>query len=523
MALWTLVSRLVGLLRLLTIAAVLGPTYFGNVFQATNLVPNLTYEFLTGALFTSLLVPSLVRHVDDGDAGALARTAGGFLGVVVLGFTAVTAVVILAAPLIMRLLTVGVDDAAVAADQRRVGWLLLLLLMPQVVLYGVAATGAAVQNAHGRFALAAAAPAFESVGVIATMALAAVLFGTGTDVAEVGTAQLVVLGAGTTASVALHAGVQWWGARRVGVLLRPRAGWRDAEVRRVLRRAVPSLGYAGLNSLRVLGVLVVANRVPGGVVAFNLALSFFHLPIAACARPVATAMLPRLSRTHHRNAEGQFRDELARGVSLAMFFVIPAAVAYAVLAFPLARAAAIGEMATPEGIELIALSVVALAAGVVAESSFVVGTYASYARHDAKAPLRAMLVKCIVAAAGIAFALTVVEGTAVLVVLGLSVTLGSAAGALLLGRSVRTGLPLGGAARWPPVLRAVVASAGMSGPAYVAAVHVPAVPWEGIEAVTSLLLSAVVGALVYLAVHVVWRSPELALLRKELGRRSGSG
>lgn len=80
MALWTLVSRLVGLLRLLTVAAVLGPTYFGNVFQAANLVPNLTYEFLTGALFTSLLVPSLVRHVDDGDAGALARTAGGSWG-----------------------------------------------------------------------------------------------------------------------------------------------------------------------------------------------------------------------------------------------------------------------------------------------------------------------------------------------------------------------------------------------------------------------------------------------------------
>lgn len=62
----------------------------------------------------------------------------------------------------------------------------------------------------------------------------------------------------------------------------------------------------------------------------------------------------------------------------------------------------------------------------------------------------------------------------------------------------------------------------MAGPAYVAAVHVPAVPWDGIAAVTSLLLSALVGTLAYLAVHVLWRSPELALLRKELGRRSGS-
>lgn len=518
-AVWTLVSRVVGLLRVVTIAAVLGPTYFGNVFQATNLLPNLTYEFLTGALFTSLLVPSLVRHDDEGDTDGVARTAGGFLGVVLLGFSAVTIALMLAGPLIMRLLTAGVDDADAAADQQRVGLVLLLLLMPQVVLYGVAATGAAVQNARGRFALAAAAPAIESVGVIATMGLSAVIFGTGNRLADVGTGQLVLLGAGTTASVGLHAAVQWWGAKRVGVRLLPRAGWRDAEVRDVLRRVVPSLGYAGLNSLRVLAVLVVANRVPGGVVAFQLALNFFHLPVATFARPVATAMLPRLSRHHQAGASPAFRDELARAGSLAMFFVIPAALAYAVLAYPLARAAALGEMATPTGISMVALSTVALAVGVVGESAFVVSTYASYARRDASAPLRAMVVKCVVAAAGIAVAFAAVEGTAVLVVLGLSVSAGSLASAAVLGRHVRSGLPAGTTTAVPALVRAVGAAAVMAGPAYLVAVHVPSLPWESLRAPFSLLLGSAVGLLVYVAVQVLWRSPEVASLRTELGRR----
>ena len=57
---WTLVSRVTGFARVAVIAAVLGPTYFGNTFQAINQLPNLIiYGLLMGSLFSSLLVPSL--------------------------------------------------------------------------------------------------------------------------------------------------------------------------------------------------------------------------------------------------------------------------------------------------------------------------------------------------------------------------------------------------------------------------------------------------------------------------------
>ena len=38
---WTLVSRATGLLRVVVIGAVLGPTYFANAFQAGYVVPTL--------------------------------------------------------------------------------------------------------------------------------------------------------------------------------------------------------------------------------------------------------------------------------------------------------------------------------------------------------------------------------------------------------------------------------------------------------------------------------------------------
>src|SRR5712691_2799625 len=49
---WTLVSRVTGLMRVVVAGAILGPTFFANIFQATNTVPNLTYNLMAGTLLT---------------------------------------------------------------------------------------------------------------------------------------------------------------------------------------------------------------------------------------------------------------------------------------------------------------------------------------------------------------------------------------------------------------------------------------------------------------------------------------
>lgn len=511
---WTVLSRVTGVGRVVAIAAVLGPTYFGNLFQATNLLPNLTFELLTGTLFATLLVPPLVRYVDRGDPQGTQRLAGGFLGLALIAFAAVAAAVILAAPLILWLLTAGVASPEVAAGQRQAGWLLLALLMPQVMLYGVAGTAGAVLNAHGRFALPAGAPALENLGVIATLAATGVLFGIGTELGEVATGQLWLLGLGSTAAVGLHAGVLWWGSWRQGVRLIPRAGWRDPEVRQVLRLAVPSLGYAGLSGLRTFAVLVVANRVPGGVVAFQMALNFYNLPVAVGARPVAVALLPSLARHHHEGATQPFRDELVRGAGLIAFLTIPAAVAYLALAGPLARAVSYGAMATEAGVTLIAVSLAALAAGVVAESAFVLGTHASYARGDARSPLRASVFRTGTVLIGGTIAFLVHPGALVLLVLGLAFSAGDVVSAVLLAGRLRSRLPDGDLRLGPAVLRAATASLVMILPAYAIAAGLPGADPDAGVGLTALAGGALIGAVLYLLLQRLVRSPELATLRE---------
>src|SRR4051794_32540134 len=117
-ALWTAVSRITGLGRVVVVAAVLGPTYLGNLFQATYIVPALVYQLLVGSLFAALLVPPLVRRLDAGDLPATRSLAGGFLSVSALAFVAVAVVTMAVAPLILSLFAAGVKDPGVAANQR---------------------------------------------------------------------------------------------------------------------------------------------------------------------------------------------------------------------------------------------------------------------------------------------------------------------------------------------------------------------------------------------------------------------
>jgi putative peptidoglycan lipid II flippase len=519
---WTLVSRITGFARVAVIAAVLGPTYFGNTFQAINQLPNLIiYGLLMGSLFSSLLVPSLVRQADARDRGGLERVAGAFLGLLTVAFAAVATLGAVGGPLLLRVFAVGVEDRSVASAQRQVGWLLLLMVLPQVLLYGVACTAAAVMNAHGRFALASAAPALENLAMIATLGVSAWLFGTGTAIERVPPGQLVLLGIGSTAAVAVHAAAQWLGAWRLGVRLVPRAGWRDPDVRRLFQRLLPSLGYGWLNLVRWFAVLVAANRVPGGVVAFQLALNFYYLPVVLGAQPVALALLPELSRLFQRHDLRRFRDELIRGFALASFLTTPAAVAYLVLALPLAEIAAFGEMATASGVTLLAVGLATLAPGVVGESRFLVELQGSYAGHDARSPVRSMALCASLTLAGTVLALALPAGAGVLLVLGLAYSAGSLAGGADLSRRVHRRLPPSSERATPAILRALAASALMAGPVYLAAEAAAGWAQGRLGTVVQLALAGGVGAGLYLAVQRLWRSPELGSLLGAMRARAG--
>jgi murein biosynthesis integral membrane protein MurJ len=518
-AVWTLISRFTGVLRGITIAAVLGATYFANTFQFTNSLPNLVfYGLLAGSMFSSLLVPALVGHIDSGNRAAAARTADGLLGMAMLGMVAIVPLVAAATPWLLRLGSAGAADAAAANSQVHVGAVLVLLLLPQVPLYAIVGTATAVMNAHRRFALAAAAPALENLGTIAVLAVVAVLYTNVAAQQSVPLPLLLLLGLGTTGAVMLHASVQWWGARRVGIVLVPKAGWHDPQVRATIRRALPALAQAALAALLLAALLVAADREPGGVVAFQLATNFYFLPIALAAAPVALSLVPRLSRMTAPGQAGMFRDTYLRGLAFACFFAVPAATAYAVLARPIAGAIGFGAFGAAGGRDLIAASLRGLAPAIVGETLFLVTTYACYARKDTTRPLRGMVIHVVVCAAGIAVVLNV-RGLSLLTGLGLAFSSGSAVAAGYLVRSLRRELPRGGGQTLLPFRQTVICSAIMALPAWAAANFLTGALTGAPGRAATILLVSIGGAAVYFAAQAAMGAEQLKWLTGALRQR----
>jgi len=86
----TVVSRGFGFVRVLVVAAVLGTTYLGNAFQASNSVSNVLFELLAAGALSAVLVPTFVDLLDRGEEVEANRLAGAVLWVALVGLGGVS-------------------------------------------------------------------------------------------------------------------------------------------------------------------------------------------------------------------------------------------------------------------------------------------------------------------------------------------------------------------------------------------------------------------------------------------------
>jgi putative peptidoglycan lipid II flippase len=318
----------------------------------------------------------------------------------------------------------------------------------------------------------------------------------------------------------MHAGIQWWGAKRLGVILRPRAGLHDSEVRRTIRAALTSSGYTSLYNIVALAMLVVAGSVPGGTVAFQIGHQFSFLPVAVGAVPLAAAQLPLLSRAFVAGDMTEFNSIFARSAALSRFVSLPAALLLVTNSDILAQAVAFGQMATATGVCMIAASLASLGPGVIGDAALAVATSASYARREAQAPFRAIVLRAAIASVGIVLALWLMRGVSVLWTLGAGVSLANLAAAAYLGRCL-TRDPRANASRRSSRIFGELASAAIAvSPCLVIAVWLKGDAGNHYQRISVAVASIVIGGLLYLTVQWIRGSHELKSLLSVFHRRS---
>jgi putative peptidoglycan lipid II flippase len=390
---WTLVSRVSGLLRVVVIGAVLGPTYFANAFQTGYVVPNLVFTLIAGPVLAMVLVPGLVRAAGSGGADRAREVFGRVSGWLLAVSAAVAALLMLLSPVIAWTLTFGIPDPAARARGLWLITLLVLLVAPQVLLYVLLNLGIAAQQARGRFALAAAAPAVENAVLILTVLAAGWYYGTGLGVEQVNAELVIVLGVGSTAAVALHAALQLFGTARVGQLSWPSMGWRhDPEVRAITHRLARSVSVATFPALAMYVLLALAGTVPGGTFVVQLSYSVFYALSFVSARAVSMAALPGLANAAHHEDGATFGSQWRQGLSYALIASLPLLVLLAVNSFATANILANGELRHADLIGPLAACLAVVAVAQLVGGIHDIGRQALFARLEDRIPRRASAV-----------------------------------------------------------------------------------------------------------------------------------
>lgn len=380
----TLVSRVMGFVRILVVSAVFGTSFLGATYQTANNVPNLIFELVAAGALSAVLVPTLVDKLRHDDAGRIAELAGGVLGVGLVTMAALTLIGVVAAEPIARLLFIADANAAARADKVALGAFFLRFFLPQMLLYVVAMVMTGVLQSYRRFVVPVLAPLFNNVVVIAVYVTYAIFFAGQVNAGSVSRPGALLLALGTTVGVAALALPQIPFVRRLGLQIRPRFAWRDPQVRRIARLGVWAIGWLGLNSLLLQVMVSLANN-NDNVVPLQVAWAFFLLPYSMFAMALSTTAFPALSRYHAERDDRGFRNEAARLVSNVLFWAVPAAVVFAVLGGSIARFFRFGSM-TATGADSVALYLQTFALAVPAYCVFLALTRIAYARHDTRGP-----------------------------------------------------------------------------------------------------------------------------------------
>lgn len=389
MAAWTLISRITGLLRVVVIGAVLGPTFFANAFLSANSVPNLTYTALAGPVLALVLVPALVRSLAERGVAASGQLLSRVTGYLLFWSSIAAGAVVLASPLVALAVTAGIPDDATRWRAWQLTIVIVVLVAPQVLGYTLAAIGAAVQQTRGRFVLASAAPALENLGLIATMVVFALLYEPGVDVLDVSLDMLLVLGVGSTLSIAAHAVAQLIGAYRLGLPVWVRGGWRtDPDAREVTHRLRRSLIVTAFPAFSMFVMLAVAATVPGGVFVFQAALSMYFVIAAIGAKAVTVAALPGMSAAAKDNDTGRFSAAWRQALTYSLIASLPALCLLLAFAEPVASALANGELHDPSIVRWLTACLAVFAVAQLAHAFYEVSRQALFTRLDTSGPRR---------------------------------------------------------------------------------------------------------------------------------------
>ncbi|MFD7238556.1 murein biosynthesis integral membrane protein MurJ [Streptomyces syringium] len=346
MAAGSLVSRILGFVRNLVMAAAIGVATLSDTYQVANTLPTMIYILVGGGALNAVFIPQLVRAMKNDEDGGEAY-ANRLLTLVVVLLGAVTTVCVLGAPLFIRMMSPSI---ASHPDQMDVAVAFARYCLPTMFFMGLHVVLGQILNARGHFGAMMWTPVLNNIVIIATFGSFIWVFGTA-SASGIGTASITpeavrLIGIGTLLGLAVQALAMIPYLRDAGFRIRPRFDWRGHGLGKAAGLAKWTFFFVLANQLGMVVVTQLATRAgdiadkaghPGtGITAYNFALQLWQMPQAIITVSVMTAVLPRISRAAHDGEVSAVRDDISYGLRTSAVAIVPCAFAFLALGLPMA-------------------------------------------------------------------------------------------------------------------------------------------------------------------------------------------
>jgi putative peptidoglycan lipid II flippase len=321
-----LLSRLLGVVREMIFAAMLGADSVTDTYVAAFRIPDYANYLLAGGFLTITFIPIFSKYLADDNESEGWEAFSSILRWLVIGITALIVAGGFVAPWLVETLYPDFTAEQVASTVR-----MTRIVLPAQFAFVVGAMFASVQYAKGVFTIPTLAPIVYNLLIIGGGIAFALVTGTAEP-------EGFIWGALLGAFVGSLA-IQWWGARRVGMQLDLAAPWRHPAVVQYVALAIPLMLGQSVVALDE-GFMSIFGELVGDGAQTNLlyARRTMLVPVGIIAQAASVAAYPFLARLF---AEGKIKA-MQRTVDQALRWVLVLSIAaaglLAALALPVIRA-----------------------------------------------------------------------------------------------------------------------------------------------------------------------------------------
>lgn len=379
----TLVSRVLGLIRDVVIANLMGAGSGADVFILANKIPNFLRRLFAEGAFAQAFVPVFTEYQQkqsDEEVRLLIAKVAGTLGVLV---SIVTLVGVLASPVIIALFGNGwfvawINDEPSGA-KFELASLLLKITFPYLWFITFTALAGSILNTRGRFAVSAFTPVFLNIAIIC----AALFVAPELEQPEIGLALGVFFGG------LIQFLFQLPFLLKEKALVKPSWGWNHPGVTKIRTLMLPAIFGVSVSQINLLFDTFIASYLMTGSISWlYYSDRLLEFPLGLFGIAIATVILPALSKKHVNDEGKGFETTMNWGVKAILLLGMPAMCGLIILAKPMLMVLFMRGAFTFDDVEMASYSLMAYGSGLLSFMLIKVLAPGYYSRQDTKTPVR---------------------------------------------------------------------------------------------------------------------------------------